>query len=99
MCPRFGFALISNSIIFPLLLQKATQRPYVVLSGKVKPGQSSDPSATYTAQEEHAAPRLSGLGGGSTPLVGKRKVEAMLGIPPQPDKGRMPPPAPRRPKT
>ena len=51
-----------------------------MLSGKVKPGQSSDPASGYATVDKGALSMAPSLGGGETPLTGARKVEAMLGI-------------------
>lgn len=75
-----------------------------VLSGKVKPGQSSDPASGYATVEKGGLSVAPSLGGGTsmTPLVGARKVEAMLGIKrgavPQNGAASMAPPPPRKPK-
>lgn len=58
-------------------IQSATATPYLVLSGKIKPGQISDPASGYATEERTAR---SMLAGGQTPLTGKRKVEVMLGL-------------------
>jgi U4/U6.U5 tri-snRNP-associated protein 1 len=81
-------------------VQRQTATPYVVLSGNVKPGQSRDANAGYatvdpsdTPWEDEPLPRL---GGSDTPLTGRAKVEAMLGM-----KGgmtSMAPPPPKAPK-
>eukprot|EP00884_Botryococcus_braunii_P021222 jgi/Botrbrau1/7784/Bobra.0159s0212.1 len=81
-------------------IQEVTATPYLVLSGKIKPGQISDPASGYATEER--GKRSSLLAGGDTPLIGKRKVEVMLGL-----NGEatpvgalsMPPPPPRRTKT
>lgn len=60
-------------------MQAKANTPYVVLTGNIRPGQSSDPKSGYATVDSQVAltPMLSG---GRTPLVGDRKVEAMLGI-------------------
>ena len=68
----------------------------------MKPGQSSDPRSGIATVEKGAlslAPSLSG-GESMTPLTGKRKVEAMLGIkrPAQNGAASMAPPPARKPK-
>lgn len=81
------------------MVQEVTATPYLVLSGKIKPGQISDPSSGYATEESGKRSLL--LPGGETPLIGKRKVEVMLGL-----NGEatpvgalsMPPPPPRRAK-
>ncbi|XP_057961524.1 SART-1 family protein DOT2-like [Malania oleifera] len=47
--------------------------PYLVLSGHVKPGQTSDPRSRFATVEKD-------LPGGLTPMLGDRKVEHFLGI-------------------
>lgn len=84
-----------------LAVQEVTATPYLVLSGKVKPGQISDPTSGY-ATEEWGGTRSFHLAGGETPLVGKRKVEVMLGLNGEATpagQASMPPPPARRPKT
>ena len=72
-----------------------------VLSGKVKPGQSSDPASGYATVEKGALSMAPSLGGGETPLTGARKVEAMLGIKRGALNGNasMAPPPARKPRT
>lgn len=74
--------------------QAKTNTPYVVLTGNIRPGQSSDPKSGYATVDSQVAltPMLSG---GRTPLVGDRKVEAMLGIRKHAGGDSMPPPASR----
>ena len=71
-----------------------------VLSGKVKPGQSSDPASEYATVEKGAFSVAPSLGGGDTPLTGTRKVEAMLGIKRPATNGNtsMAPPPAKKPK-
>lgn len=85
-------------------LQEVSATPYLVLSGKIKPGQISDPSSGYATEDWGGTSTRSSfqLAGGETPLVGKRKVEVMLGLNGQATpvgNASMPPPPPRRPKT
>ncbi|XP_060184696.1 SART-1 family protein DOT2 [Lycium barbarum] len=47
--------------------------PYLVLSGNVKPGQTSDPRSGFATVEKD-------LPGGLTPMLGDKKVEHFLGI-------------------
>jgi U4/U6.U5 tri-snRNP-associated protein 1 len=81
-------------------LQAQTATPYLVLSGKVRPGQTSDARSGYGTAEQSAAALTPMLGGGQTPLTGARKVEAMLGLGGGGGGGgggrSMAPPAPRR---
>ncbi|XP_027911148.1 SART-1 family protein DOT2-like [Vigna unguiculata] len=53
--------------------QARLQTPYLVLSGHVKPGQTSDPKSGFATVEKD-------LPGGLTPMLGDRKVEHFLGI-------------------
>ncbi|KAH0716495.1 hypothetical protein KY284_009400 [Solanum tuberosum] len=50
-----------------------TRVPYIVLSGNVKPGQTSDPRSGFATVEKD-------LPGGLTPMLGDKKVEHFLGI-------------------
>lgn len=74
-------------------LQAKTNTPYVVLTGNIRPGQSSDPKSGYATVDSQVA-LTPVLGGGKTPLTGDRKVEAMLGIRKRTGND-MPPPASR----
>ena len=76
------------------VLQAKTNTPYVVLTGNIRPGQSSDPKSGYATVDSQVA-LTPMLGGGRTPLVGDRKAEAMLGIRKRPGNDSMPPPASR----
>ncbi|KAK7313735.1 hypothetical protein VNO77_38930 [Canavalia gladiata] len=53
--------------------QARLKTPYLVLSGHVKPGQTSDPKSGFATVEKD-------LPGGLTPMLGDRKVEHFLGI-------------------
>ncbi|KAA0039246.1 SART-1 family protein DOT2 isoform X2 [Cucumis melo var. makuwa] len=53
--------------------QAQLKTPYLVLSGHVKPGQTSDPRSGFATVEKD-------LPGGLTPMLGDRKVEHFLGI-------------------
>ncbi|KAK6147470.1 hypothetical protein DH2020_018382 [Rehmannia glutinosa] len=53
--------------------QAKLQTPYLVLSGHVKPGQSSDPRSGFATVEKD-------LAGGLTPMLGDKKVEHFLNI-------------------
>ncbi|KAB1214290.1 U4/U6.U5 tri-snRNP-associated protein 1 [Morella rubra] len=53
--------------------QMQLKTPYLVLSGHVKPGQTSDPRSGFATVEKD-------LPGGLTPMLGDRKVEHFLGI-------------------
>ncbi|GMH31515.1 hypothetical protein Nepgr_033358 [Nepenthes gracilis] len=53
--------------------QARMQTPYLVLSGHVKPGQTSDPRSGFATVEKD-------LPGGLTPMLGDKKVEHFLGI-------------------
>lgn len=53
--------------------QARNKTPYLVLSGHVKAGQTSDPKSGFATVEKD-------LPGGLTPMLGDRKVEHFLGI-------------------
>ncbi|KAL4597047.1 hypothetical protein ACB092_12G207200 [Castanea dentata] len=53
--------------------QMQLKTPYLVLSGHVKPGQTSDPRSGFATVEKD-------FPGGLTPILGDRKVEHFLGI-------------------
>ncbi|XVF18446.1 hypothetical protein REPUB_Repub11eG0022300 [Reevesia pubescens] len=53
--------------------QAQLKTPYLVLSGHVKPGQTSDPTSGFATVEKD-------FPGGLTPMLGDRKVEHFLGI-------------------
>ncbi|KAM3283032.1 SART-1 family protein DOT2 [Capsicum chacoense] len=53
--------------------QAQTRTPYIVLSGHVKPGQTSDPRSGFATVEKD-------FPGGLTPMLGDKKVEHFLGI-------------------
>ncbi|KAK4796288.1 hypothetical protein SAY86_028614 [Trapa natans] len=69
--------------------QAQMSTPYLVLSGHVKPGQSSDPRSAFATIEKGT--------GSLTPMLGDRKVEHFLGIKRKPDSENMGPP--KKPKT
>ncbi|KAL3644247.1 ESCRT II complex subunit Dot2 [Castilleja foliolosa] len=58
--------------------QAQLQTPYLVLSGNVKPGQSSDPRSGFATVEKD-------LAGSLTPMLGDRKVEHFLNIKREPE--------------
>lgn len=58
--------------------QAQLKTPYLVLSGHVKPGQTSDPRSGFATVEKD-------LPGGLTPMLGDRKVEHFLGIKRKPE--------------
>ncbi|CAN0878389.1 SART-1 family protein DOT2 [Linum grandiflorum] len=60
--------------------QAQLKSPYVVLSGHVKPGQTSDPRSGFSTVEKD-------LPGGLTPMLGDKKVAHYLGIKRKPDGG------------
>lgn len=71
-------------------VQSKLRTPYVVLSGQIKPGQTSDPRSGFaTVEKEHP--------GSLTPMLGDRKVEQFLGIKRKPEVGAKGPP--KKPKT
>ncbi|XP_051130994.1 SART-1 family protein DOT2 isoform X2 [Andrographis paniculata] len=61
-------------------VQAKQQTPYLVLSGHVKPGQSSDPRSGFATVEKDFA-------GGLTPMLGDKKVEHFLNIKRKPEAG------------
>lgn len=70
--------------------QAQLKTPYIVLSGNVKPGQTSDPHSGFATVEKDVP-------GSLTPMLGDRKVEHFLGIKRQPESGNSDSPA-KRPK-
>ncbi|KAJ0243664.1 SART-1 family protein DOT2 [Hirschfeldia incana] len=70
--------------------QAQLKTPYIVLSGNVKPGQTSDPQSGFATVEKDVP-------GSLTPMLGDRKVEHFLGIKRQSDTGNSNSPA-KRPK-
>ncbi|XP_074578370.1 SART-1 family protein DOT2 [Curcuma longa] len=72
--------------------QAQLKTPYLVLSGHVKPGQTSDPRSGFaTVEKDHL--------GSLTPMLGDKKVEHFLGIKRKPEMGSMGPPPPKNPKS
>ncbi|KAJ7010365.1 SART-1 family protein DOT2-like [Populus alba x Populus x berolinensis] len=69
--------------------QAQLKTPYLVLSGHVKPGQTSDPRSGFATVEKD-------LPGGLTPMLGDKKVEHFLGIKRKPETGFSG--APKKPK-
>ncbi|XP_071719999.1 SART-1 family protein DOT2-like [Rutidosis leptorrhynchoides] len=69
--------------------QSKMKKPYLVLSGNVKPGQTSDPRSGFATMEDFP--------GSLTPMLGDRKVEHFLGIKRKSESGDMGPP--KKPKT
>ncbi|RDX92702.1 SART-1 family protein DOT2, partial [Mucuna pruriens] len=70
--------------------QARLKTPYLVLSGHVKPGQTSDPKSGFATVEKD-------LPGGLTPMLGDRKVEHFLGIKRKAESSSSD--APKKPKT
>ncbi|KAD3337475.1 hypothetical protein E3N88_32995 [Mikania micrantha] len=64
--------------------QSKMMTPYLVLSGHVKPGQTSDPRSGFATMEDFP--------GSLTPMLGDRKVEHFLGIKRKSEPGDMGPP-------
>ncbi|XXG80144.1 hypothetical protein AAC387_Pa09g1080 [Persea americana] len=65
--------------------QAQLKTPYLVLSGHVKPGQTSDPRSGFaTVEKDHP--------GSLTPMLGDRKVEHFLGIKRKAEPSSMGPP-------
>ncbi|KAH9288466.1 hypothetical protein KI387_032583 [Taxus chinensis] len=71
-------------------VQSKLRTPYIVLSGQIKPGQTSDPRSGFATVEKEPP-------GSLTPMLGDRKVEHFLGIKRKPEVGAMGPP--KKPKT
>lgn len=69
--------------------QSKMKKPYLVLSGHVKPGQTSDPRSGFATMED--------IPESLTPMLGDRKVEHFLGIKRKSEPGDMGPP--KKPKT
>ncbi|PKA48641.1 hypothetical protein AXF42_Ash021050 [Apostasia shenzhenica] len=72
--------------------QATLKTPYLVLSGHVKPGQTSDPRSGFATVEKD-------FPGSLTPMLGDKKVEHFLGIRSKRDSGSMGPPPAKRHKT
>ncbi|XVE63285.1 hypothetical protein DITRI_Ditri07aG0007500 [Diplodiscus trichospermus] len=70
--------------------QAQLKTPYLVLSGHVKPGQTSDPASGFATVEKD-------FPGGLTPMLGDRKVEHFLGIKRKAEPGNSG--TPKKPKT
>ncbi|KAL6331855.1 hypothetical protein AAG906_020201 [Vitis piasezkii] len=70
--------------------QARLKTPYLVLSGHVKPGQTSDPRSGFATVEKD-------FPGSLTPMLGDRKVEHFLGIKRKAEPSNMGPP--KKPKT
>lgn len=65
--------------------QAVTNTPYIVLSGKLKPAQISDPASEFATIEKDGKDLL---GGGSSPLLGNDKVKVMLQLDKSKGKGK-----------
>ncbi|CAL1377636.1 unnamed protein product [Linum trigynum] len=70
--------------------QAQLQTPYLVLSGHVRPGQTSDPRSGFATVEKE-------FPGGLTPMLGDKKVEHFLGIKRKPE--HRDDSAPKKPRT
>ncbi|KAJ8753654.1 hypothetical protein K2173_026330 [Erythroxylum novogranatense] len=70
--------------------QAQLKTPYLVLSGHVKPGQTSDPRSGFATVEKD-------FPGSLTPMLGDKKVEHFLGIKRKAEPGNSS--APKKPKT
>ncbi|XVF79121.1 hypothetical protein PTKIN_Ptkin14bG0194200 [Pterospermum kingtungense] len=70
--------------------QAQLKTPYLVLSGHVKPGQTSDPASGFATVEKD-------FPGSLTPMLGDRKVEHFLGIKRKAEPGNSS--TPKKPKT
>jgi U4/U6.U5 tri-snRNP-associated protein 1 len=71
--------------------QAKMHTPYIVISGHIKPGQTSDPRSGFATVEKASI-------GSLTPMLGDKKVEHFLGIKRKPEAGNMKPPLPKKPK-
>lgn len=71
-------------------IQAKLHTPYIVLSGQIKPGQTSDPRSGFATVEKEVP-------GSLTPMLGDRKVEHFLGIKRKSEVATMGPP--KKPKT
>lgn len=72
--------------------QAKLHTPYIVISGHIKPGQTSDPRSGFGTMEKESI-------GSLTPMLGDQKVEYFLGIKRKPEGGSGKPPLPKKPKT
>lgn len=72
--------------------QAKMHTPYIVISGHIKPGQTSDPKSGFGTVEKEPI-------GSLTPMLGDKKVEHFLGIKRKPESGTMGPPPPKKPKS
>lgn len=75
--------------------QRVAHSPYVVVSGNVHAGQTSDHASGYGTEEKVSAGTMTPLLGAQTPMTGDKKVEFMLGISKRKPDSSMPPPAKR----
>uniref|UniRef100_A0A1J3IXY7 SART-1 family protein DOT2 n=1 Tax=Noccaea caerulescens TaxID=107243 RepID=A0A1J3IXY7_NOCCA len=80
----------SHSVARMREAQAQLKTPYLVLSGNVKPGQTSDPQSGFATVEKDVP-------GSLTPMLGDKKVEMFLGIKRKPEPGNSNTPA-KRPK-
>ncbi|KAH7416147.1 hypothetical protein KP509_14G077700 [Ceratopteris richardii] len=71
--------------------QAKLHTPYIVISGHIKPGQTSDPRSGFGTIEKESI-------GSLTPMLGDQKVEYFLGIKRKPENTSMKPPLPKRPR-
>lgn len=71
--------------------QAKMHTPYIVISGHIKPGQTSDPRSGFATVEKESV-------GSLTPMLGDKKVEHFLGIKRKSEGGSMRPPLPKKPK-
>ncbi|BBN19255.1 U4/U6.U5 tri-snRNP-associated protein 1 [Marchantia polymorpha subsp. ruderalis] len=82
--------------------QAKMHTPYIVISGHIKPGQTSDPRSGFATVEKEPigslTPMLGDKVGSLTPMLGDKKVEHFLGIKRKADTGSMGPPPPKQPK-
>ncbi|CAM6127350.1 unnamed protein product [Calypogeia fissa] len=78
--------------------QARMHTPYIVISGHIKPGQTSDPRSGFGTVEKEPigslTPMLGDKSAGSlTPMLGDKKVEHFLGIKRKPESGFKEPPS------
>ncbi|KAL2609906.1 hypothetical protein R1flu_028479 [Riccia fluitans] len=76
--------------------QAKMHTPYIVISGHIKPGQTSDPRSGFATVEKEPigslTPMLGEKVGSLTPMLGDKKVEHFLGIKRKAEPGSMGPP-------
>jgi U4/U6.U5 tri-snRNP-associated protein 1 len=84
--------------------QAKLHAPYLVISGHIKPGQTSDPRSGFATVEKEPVGSLTPMLGDNknigslTPMLGDKKVAHFLGIKRKPESGSMGPPPNKKPK-